>query len=88
MSNVHIQMVEDRSGDLVDLIYYHHSHAPAGVLGWPAPESVDYPVYCGDPSADPTDERAGCGDRIEEVPLTRDGRVTYGELYPEETAGE
>jgi len=62
MSNVHILQVEDARGDLVDLVYYHHGCAPADVLGWPAPEAIDYPVYC-----------EACGDRVEEVPLTDEG---------------
>lgn len=61
MSNVHIQFHEDSNGDLVDITYYHHSCSPADVLGWPAPESVDYPVYCGH-----------CTERIHEVPLATD----------------
>lgn len=63
MSNVHIQTVEDLNGDLVDLIYYHHGCAPDDVPGWPAPGSVDYIVHCEE-----------CGERIEEVPLTEEGR--------------
>jgi hypothetical protein len=78
MSNVHIEMVEDRNGDLIDLIYYHHGHAPEDVLGWPAPESVDYPVYCGDGSREPSDPRSGCGERVYEVPLTSYGEAEYG----------
>jgi hypothetical protein len=79
MSNVHIRMVEDSRGDLVDLIYYHHEHAPADVPGWPAPESVDYPVYCGDAQREPDSPEAGCGERILEVPLTRYGELEYAE---------
>ena len=67
MSNVHIEMVEDARGDLVDLVYYHHGCAPADVPGWPSPEAIDYPVYC-----------AACGARVEEVPLTEDGEREYG----------
>ena len=58
MSNVHIEFVEDQEGDLVDVIYYHHSCAPEYAKGWPAPEGVDYEVYC-----------ESCGERIMEVPL-------------------
>jgi hypothetical protein len=71
MSNVHIRTVEDARGDLVDLVYYHHGCAPADVPGWPAPEAIDYPVYC-----------AECGERVEEVPLTDAGRE-----YEEESLG-
>jgi hypothetical protein len=71
MSNVHIRMVEAANGDLIDLVYYHHDCAPTGVLGWPAPEELDYPVYC-----------AGCGRRVYEVPLTREGRAEYTEPEP------
>lgn len=68
MSNVHITQIEDANGDLVDLRHFHHACAPImGAPEWPAPEAVDYPIYC-----------AGCGDRIEEVPLTDAGREAYG----------
>lgn len=63
MSNVHIKHIEDSNGDLVDLEYFHHSCSPPDVLDWPAPEAVDYPVYC-----------AGCEKRIDEVPLTEEGK--------------
>jgi hypothetical protein len=69
MSNVHIEFVEDKDGDLVDMFYYHHSCAPEEVLGWPCPEAVDYPVYC---------ER--CKKRIYEVPLTEWGEREYGKM--------
>lgn len=62
MANVHIRQVEDARGDLVDLLYWHHECSPADVLGWPAPEALDYPVYC-----------EGCDNRIYEVPLTDEG---------------
>lgn len=80
MSAVHIQPVTDDAGELVDLIYYHHEHAPADVPGWTTwPESIDYPVHCGDGRADLADPRAGCGERVYEVPLTRYGQAEYGE---------
>lgn len=82
MSNVHIREINDANGDLVDLQYFHHSHAPDDVPGWPAPESVDYPVYCGANTSGVID--SGCGERIHEVGLTRAGREAYGELWPEE----
>jgi len=59
MANVHIRMIEDANGDLVDLEYFHHSCAPDDVPGWPAPEAVDYEVYC-----------AECGLIVDAVPLT------------------
>jgi hypothetical protein len=68
MSNVHVIHIEDANGDLVDIESYHHGCAPANALGWPAPEAVDYPVYC--------DE---CGERIEAIPLTDYGRAEYDE---------
>lgn len=78
MSAVHIRLVDDEQGDLVDLIYFHHECSPADVLGWPAPEPTDAPRYCGDPSSWPHDSEAGCGKRIEAVPLTRYGLLdTY-----------
>lgn len=68
MSNVHIEFVEDRNGDVEDILYYHHACAPANVKGWPAPEAVDSPVYC-----------ARCKRRIHEVPLTEWGEREYEE---------
>ena len=59
MSNVHVILDEDTNGDLVDIEYFHHACAPSGAKEWPAPESIDYPVYCG-----------SCGERVEEVPLS------------------
>lgn len=59
MSNVHMEYIEDRDGDVVDVNYYHHSCAPMDVLDWPCPEAVDFPIYC-----------ANCHRRIHEVPLT------------------
>lgn len=70
MSNVHIRFIEDFDGSLVDIEYYHHSCAPRDVLGWPAPEAVDYPVFCSDPD---------CNMQIDEVPLTE-----YGIQYQQE----
>ncbi len=46
MSNVHVIMIEDYRGDLIDIEHYHHSCAPPEAKEWPAPESVDYPVFC------------------------------------------
>lgn len=68
MSNVHVEFEEDRNGDLVDVLYYHHSCAPENAKGWPAPEALDYPVYC-----------SGCGERVEEMPLTEEGEK-YNEI--------
>jgi hypothetical protein len=64
MANVHIRMIEDANGNLIDVEYFHHSCAPRDVKGWPAPESVDYPVYCAD-----------CGMRMHAVPLTDAGHM-------------
>jgi hypothetical protein len=72
MSNVHIRQVEDEHGDLVDLEYYHHSCAPAEVLGWPAPGEVDYPVFC-----------AKCERRVYEVPLTSWGQQQFNQSLQE-----
>jgi len=77
MSNVHIRTIEDASGDLIDLEYFHHGCSPDDVPSWPCPESVDYPVYC-----------EACGDRVEAVPLTLAGRHEYGELEPDELEQE
>jgi len=65
VSNVHVILDEDTNGDLVDIEYFHHACAPAGAKEWPAPEPIDYPVYCGE-----------CSGRVEEVGLTDDG-VAY-----------
>lgn len=76
MSNVHVTQIEDGNGDLVDLRHFHHGCAPVmGTAEWPAPEAVDYPVYCD-----------GCGERIEAIPLTEYGRAEYGWLEPGEYA--
>jgi hypothetical protein len=73
-------MVEDERGDLVDLVYFHHAHAPADVAGWPAPEATDHPVFCGGDAAYWERPGApGCGERIHEVPLTEWGQREYGE---------
>lgn len=66
MSNVHIQHIEDGNGDLVDILYYHHYCAPANVPSWPAPEALDYPVYC-----------AACESAIDAVPLTEYGQAAF-----------
>ena len=75
-ANVHIRSIEDASGDLVDLEYFHHSCSPSDVLGWPAPESLDYPVYC-----------EACGDRVA-VGLTDDGLAEMAEHPAILTDGE
>jgi len=75
-------MIEDARGDLIDLIWYHHDHAPDDIAGWPYPEAVDHPVHCGDDAAWPDSPAAGCGERIHEVPLTRYGQHEYGEVSP------
>jgi hypothetical protein len=63
MANVHIQQIEDRNGDLVELVYFCHTCGiDRGVPGWPAPESLDYNVYCAD-----------CG-LVLLIPLTLDGQ--------------
>jgi hypothetical protein len=62
MSNVKVDMEIDAQGDLIDVIYYHGYCAPDGAENYPAPESLDYLVYC-----------KVCGDWIEEIPLTDDG---------------
>lgn len=71
MSNVHIKLIEDENtGDVYDALYWHHGCAPEDVLGWPAPEALDYMVFC-----------EGCGYVIEAVPLTK-----YGEdMHKRET---
>lgn len=69
MSNVHIVEVEDSQGDLIDLEYYHHSCAPSYSGEWPAPFSVDSPVWC-----------LGCGKPILEIPLTNEGVRTLIEF--------
>lgn len=68
MSNVHIEFIEDEKGDLVDIKYFHHFCSPENLLDWPAPESLDYPVYC-----------EKCKERIFEVPLTVDGEKFMAE---------
>jgi len=65
VSNVHVIHIEDANGDLVDIEYFHHGCAPEEAKEWPAPEAIDYPVYC-----------KVCGQRVEAVPLTEDG-VAY-----------
>lgn len=77
-------MIEDASGDLVDLIYYHHGCAPDDVAGWPAPESVDSPVYCGDPAMPGDDPRAGCWLLVDEVPLTAYGEAERAQWMTED----
>lgn len=67
MSNVHIIFEEDNHGDLIDIYYFHHGCASSEAKEWPAPESVDYPVYC-----------AECSERIHSVPLTDEGERLYG----------
>jgi len=69
MCNVHVEFIEDRDGDVEDILYYHHSCAPSYAKGWPCPEALDYPVYCDK-----------CGERIYEIPLTDWGKREYGEL--------
>ena len=73
MANVHVRMIEDAQGDLVDIEYFHHFCAvdlfDDTIKAWPAPEAVDYPVYCSH------DE---CGIRIVDVPLTDFGMAEYG----------
>jgi hypothetical protein len=70
MSNVHIRTIEDADWNLVEINYWHHycalDEAPEiqkTISEYPAPEALDYPVYC-----------YACGERIESVPLTDYGR--------------
>lgn len=75
MSNVHIDLIEDTNGDLVDILYWHHGclnlisddseRERMESNGWPAPEALDYTVTC-----------EGCNERIYEVPLTAEGEAT------------
>lgn len=75
MSNVHVIHVNDAQGDLVDILYAHHECVTGPYYGgepwpeWPAPEAIDYPVYC-----------HKCGGRVAEVPLTEAGMAEYGPL--------
>ena len=62
MSNVHIQFIEDKDGDVVDMLYYHHGCAPEGILGWPNPEALDYVAHC-----------ATCLRVMDAIPLTEHG---------------
>jgi hypothetical protein len=64
MSNVKIEMVNDANGDLTDVRYWHRFCAPNRdeVQDYPAPESMDYLVYCDQ-----------CGEWIDAIPLTDDG---------------
>lgn len=71
MSNVHVFLEEDQDGDLVDIHYYCCFCGSAeGVDEWPAPESLDYPVYCTE-----------CGDRLP-VLLSEYGQKELEERYP------
>jgi hypothetical protein len=68
MTNVHIRHIQDAAGDLVDLEYYCHTCGiQHRVPGWPAPEAIDYPVFCSD-----------CG-LLLDVPLTLDGQIEFQE---------
>ena len=73
MSNVHVIHVNDVHGDLIDILYAHHAcvwfDSTGSWAAWPAPEAVDYPVYC-----------HKCGGRVAEVPLTEAGQAEYGPL--------
>lgn len=66
MSNVHLELVEDNKGDLIDILYYHHECSPEELKDWPNPEALDYPVYC-----------EVCNRRIAEIPLTAHGKLEY-----------
>jgi len=79
MSNVHIRMVEDENGDLVDMIYFHHGCAPADALGWPAPERLGQVVTCGE-----------CDEIVKEaVALDPTGRYVESSLHgPDGWCGE
>jgi hypothetical protein len=69
MASTYLEFVTDDRGDTVDILYWHGHCAPVEVraLGsWPAPEAIDYPVYC-----------SGCGERMESVPLTSWGKAEY-----------
>jgi hypothetical protein len=68
MSNVHVVFMEDENDDLYDIKYYHHECAVKEAFEFPAPEAIDYPVYC-----------EVCEERIYDVPLTE-----YGEQYLQE----
>lgn len=45
MTNVHLDLIEDEKGDLVDIDYYHH-HCAGNLADWPSPQFPDYAVYC------------------------------------------
>lgn len=71
MSNVHLEFIEDATGDLVDILYRCHVCGEnEGIKDWPAPDALDYPVYCED-----------CSDRLP-VPLTQDGERYMDETMP------
>jgi hypothetical protein len=62
VSNVKIVMENDARGDLVDVHYYHRFCAPHDAQDYPAPDAMDYLVYC-----------KHCGEWIDAIPLTDDG---------------
>lgn len=66
------------------MTYYHREHAPADAPAWPS--STDHPVYCGGDAAYwGKPDAIGCGEVIEDIPLTAWGRreyVTGGNVDP------